>query len=125
MSLFLEDDKQKHVWLSMLMCVVLAPPVYYTLRKFRPTHTNRAPLLATMITLVVGGMKEVTDALNLPVIGKCPCRAEVLDFVADLVGAVGGLLVVMVISRWWKRGSEAGGGGGELPLHGISKGNGL
>ena len=120
MSWLLDDDKQKHLWFSALMCILLVAPAHFTLMRLRPGHASKAPLLATMATLMIGGLKEIADAVNVGLVSRCPCRAEVLDFVADMIGTFAGCLVVLIVRERVKWG-----GGGGLPLHEVGKNGGV
>jgi len=108
-------DKRKHFAFSVLLVLLACPVSHFLIRRWRERTVTWAPFVATFLTLVIGGLKELTDAMDISIVSKCPCDAEFLDFVADTLGAMVGGGACWMIYRYFGFGQAD-----TLPLHGIS-----
>lgn len=118
-----EKDKKKHFFLSALLALVVHVVFNGISRRrwitmSRPRKKKIVVAVTLLITLLIGGVKELFDSMQIgfPPFYDCPCRAEFNDFLADVLGVILGVVIAVcldflvdVVSRNERNGEDATG----------------
>ncbi|GMH66889.1 hypothetical protein TrLO_g12776 [Triparma laevis f. longispina] len=116
-------DKRKHLGFSALLAFGLYFVCIAIGRRRVGSNTQKqkfSALVSLVLTSVIGGAKEIFDLqqIGFPPLYDCPCRAEFADFVADLAGALLGIVIAVCLHKLclyicFKSGREYGERGGD------------